>query len=121
MFWIGIGCRRGTSKQAIAAAIDQVLKQYALSETEIAGIATVDRKGDETGLLEYCQESHLPLSCFPADRLQAISVPNPSIDRIGTRSVAEAAALIAAGAETLRVPKQAIDKTVTIAIAEIPR
>ncbi|MER3435384.1 MAG: cobalamin biosynthesis protein CbiG [Leptolyngbya sp. ERB_1_1] len=118
--WLGIGCRRGTSKQTINSAIAQVLEQHQLSSGAIVGIATVDRKRHEAGLLEYCQEHELPLSLFSADQLQAIAVPNPSVDRIGTPSVAEAAALCAAGSNILRVSKQAIEKTVTIAIAQIP-
>jgi len=118
--WIGVGCRRGTSKQTIDAAIAQVLEQHHLSHSTIVGIATVDRKRDEAGLLEYCQEHKLPLSLFSANQLQVLGVPNPSVDRIGTPSVAEAAALCAAGSNILRVPKQVIEKTVTIAIAQIP-
>lgn len=120
MLWIGIGCRRGTSKATIADAISLVLKQHQLSEGEIIGIATVDRKFDEAGLLEYCQDYNFSLSFFSVEQLRAIPVPNPSIDRIGTQSVAEAAALCAAGSGFLRVPKQAIAQTVTLAIAEIP-
>ncbi|MBW4526251.1 MAG: cobalamin biosynthesis protein [Phormidium tanganyikae FI6-MK23] len=117
--WIGIGCRRGTSKEVVEHAIAQVLEQYKLAETAIVGIATVDRKSDETGLLEYCEDRRLPLSLFSVEQLQAIAVPNPSINRIGTPSVAEAAAICAAGSGVLRVPKQVIKKTVTIAIAQI--
>ncbi len=120
MLWIGVGCRRGTSEQTIESAIASVLKQHNLAGFAIAGIASVDRKSNESGLLEYCRHHQLSLALFSAAELQKIVVPNPSIDRIGTTSVAEAAAICAAGSKDLRVPKQVIEKTVTIAIAQIP-
>lgn len=118
--WIGIGCRRGISKLAIHAAIVQVLTEYQLIERPIAGIATLNRKSDEVGLLEFCRDRSLPLRYFSAEQLSLISVPNPST-RIArttkTPSVAEAAAMCAAATERLIVPKQVI-QGVTIAIAE---
>ncbi len=122
MLWIGIGCRRGTSKQTIETAIAQVLDRHHLSKSAIAGLATVDLKSDEPGLLEYCQDHNVPLRCFSAAELQAIDVPNPSeaAIQIGTLGVAEAAAMGAARTDSLLVSKQVIQRTVTIAIAQIP-
>ncbi|MGG6265334.1 cobalamin biosynthesis protein [Leptolyngbya sp. AN03gr2] len=112
--WIGIGCRRGTSRATIETAIAQVFNQYKLSANQIAGLATVDRKSDEIGLLEYCEAHQLPLLLFSVEKLSTIAVPNPSIDR---PSVAEAAAILASGSDQLLVPKQVIERRVTIAIA----
>lgn len=119
LLWVGVGCRRGTSRELIESAIAGVLTQYGLSENQIAGIATLDRKSNETGLLEYCEAHRLPLSLFSVEELSAIVVPNPSIDRIGTPSVAEAAAILASGSDRFIVPKQVIENRVTIAIAPI--
>lgn len=119
MFWIGVGCRRGTSKEIIETAIAQILNQHQISQDQIVGIATVDLKFSELGLLQYCQDHDFPLRFFSTTQLQAIAVPNPALDRIGTASVAEAAAICAAGSKTLKVSKQVIEQTVTIAIAEI--
>jgi cobalamin biosynthesis protein CbiG len=118
--WIGIGCRRGISKIDLQDAIAQVLIEYQLTERTIAGIATVDRKANEIGLVEYCCDRALPLHCFSANRLKSMPVPSPSnhVEKIiETPSVAEAAAMCAAGVEVLKVPKQVI-RGVTIAIAE---
>lgn len=120
LVWLGIGCRRGTSRALIETAIAQILSQHELSEDQIAGIATVDRKSDEPGLITYCEARQLPLLLFSIEQLAAIAVPNPSVDRIGTPSVAEAAAILASGSDWLIVPKQVIDNQVTIAIAPIP-
>lgn len=118
--WIGIGCRRNTPGATIQAAIAQVMMDFELTERTIAGIATLDRKSDEIGLLEYCRDRSLPLRYFSADQLNLIAVPNPSIRVVKatkTSSVAEAAAMCAAATQSLIVPKQVI-QGVTIAIAE---
>ena len=133
VLWVGIGCERGTSRQLIETAIGQVCRSNHLSERAIAGIATIDIKADEVGLVELCRDRHWPLRTFPADVLRSVNVPNPSavVDKeVGTPSVAEAAALLAANssvgatpASPLRVAKQIVRSqgqpgAVTVAIAQ---
>lgn len=98
VLWVGIGCERGTSRQVIETAVCQVFQAHHLAEAAIAGVATIDLKADEVGLLELCNDRHLPLRCFSAVQLRTIAVPNPSTTvaaEVGTPSVAEAAALLA--------------------------
>ncbi|HEY9896282.1 MAG TPA: cobalamin biosynthesis protein [Candidatus Sericytochromatia bacterium] len=98
VFWVGIGCKRGTSKRLIEQAVLAVFQAHNLSEDAIAGIATINTKADEAGLIEFCHDRHLPLHCFSADQLRSVAVPHPSgaiLTAIGTPSVAEAAALLA--------------------------
>ncbi len=127
VLWVGIGCERGTSRKLIESAIKQVCQEYQLAEQAIAGIATIDLKADEVGLIELCRDRHFPLRTFPADILRSITVPNPSKivnAEVGTPSVAEAAALSAAKARNLLVTKQIFRASaefqgaVTIAIAQ---
>ena len=133
VLWVGIGCERGTSKQLIETAIQQVCQSHHLAENAIAGIATIDIKADEVGLVELCRDRNLPLQTFPAEVLRNLTVPNPSVvvdKEVGTPSVAEAAAIVAAnsnvGAQVLApllVEKQIIraenqSGAVTIAIAQ---
>jgi len=136
LLWVGIGCERGTPAAVIDHAIRTVLQAHGLAEAAIAGIATLDLKADEVGLLAVCRDRQLPLQCFTAEQLQAMPVPNPSAvvaAEVGTPSVAEASALlqaqtaIAQAPDTppawLRVPKQVVrlpdqPGAVTIAIAQ---
>ncbi|MEL6162394.1 MAG: precorrin-3B C(17)-methyltransferase [Cyanobacteria bacterium J06628_3] len=109
VLWVGIGCERGTSKQVIADAIDKVFQENQFALSAIAGIATIDIKSDEVGLLELCQERNLPLKTFPSEILSKVTVPNPSEvveHEVGTKSVAEAAAMVAANQTYLKIPKQ---------------
>lgn len=141
LLWVGIGCERGTSETAIARAIEQTFQQHQLSQAAIAGIASLDLKADEVGLVTLCHQHQWPLRCFSAEQLSAIAVPTPSATvaaAVGTPSVAEAAALLAAqrigalppqqqaGKSTLLVPKQIYRwpeeaGAVTIAIAQAER
>ncbi|PSP16244.1 MAG: precorrin-3B C(17)-methyltransferase [Cyanobacteria bacterium QS_8_64_29] len=134
VLWLGIGCERGTPQSQIEAAIAQACQQYGLVQAAIAGIATIERKTDEAGLLGLCRDRGWPLKAFPAASLRSVAAPTPSATveaAMGTPSVAESAALLAVGAVdgtapdagALRVPKQ-ISKTpaqpgaVTLAIAQ---
>ncbi|NER28252.1 MAG: precorrin-3B C(17)-methyltransferase [Symploca sp. SIO1C4] len=109
VLWVGIGCERGTSKELLVTAIEQTCQRYQLATAAIAAIATIDLKADEVGLVELCAEHNWPLRTFPAEVLGGVSVPNPSRivkKEVGTPSVAEAAALLAASSQTLLVSKQ---------------
>lgn len=95
---MGIGCKRGTSKRLIEQAVRAVFRAHNLSEDAIVGLATINTKADEAGLIEFCRDRELPLRCFPAEALRSVAIPNPSRTietAIGTPSVAEAAALLA--------------------------
>jgi cobalt-precorrin 5A hydrolase / precorrin-3B C17-methyltransferase len=136
VLWVGIGCERGTSKHLIETAVESVCQAHHLATAAIAGIATIDIKADEVGIVELCGDRHWPLRCFSANQLSQISVPTPSAvveAEVGTPSVAEAAAILAATSANhealspstplLRVRKQIIRQpdqpgAVTVAIAE---
>ncbi|PSB08129.1 precorrin-3B C(17)-methyltransferase, partial [filamentous cyanobacterium CCP2] len=101
----GIGCERGTSRQLIESAIQQVCQAHQFAEGSIAGIATLDLKADEAGILKLCHDRQWPLQCFTAEQLRSVSVPTPSdivAEEVGTPSVAEAAAILASQGHKLR-------------------
>jgi cobalt-precorrin 5A hydrolase len=124
--WIGIGCQRAVSKLAIQQAIESVFTKYNLDLATVAGLATVDRKANEPGLVEYWRESGWLLKIYSPEQLKSIAVAHPSPQvaaLVGIDSVAEAAALCAAQTVMLIVPKQKflLDRQsgyVTIAIAQ---
>ncbi len=128
VLWLGIGCERDTDQALIAQAIESVCAQHHLAIEAVAGIATLDLKADEAGLLAYVKEKNWPLRCFSAQELDSIAVPNPSDvvkNAVGTPSVSESAAIVAAGgnSERLRVKKQVVKQAgmkgaVTVAVAQ---
>ena len=98
--WLGIGCERGTSLGLLERLIDTSLSELGLAPEAVAGLASADRKADEPALLQLAMRRGWPLRCFDAAKLAAVTVPNPSeavARELGTASVAEAAALLAAG------------------------
>ena len=98
--WLGLGCERGTSQELIARLVDQELDRLGLAPEAIAGMASIDRKSDEQAFLALAQERGWAQQWMPASTLNAIAVPNPSdavAAEMGTASVAEASALVAAG------------------------
>ena len=99
VLWVGVGCERGTSKELINQAISEIFAKYNLAEKAIAGMATIDIKADEEGILAVCRDRDLPLKTFAAEILKQVVVPTPSTivhQEVGTPSVAEAAAISAA-------------------------
>ena len=132
VLWVGIGCQRGTPESLIEHAIQKTLRSHHLAEAAIAGIATIDHKADEAGLVKFCDD-RLPLRFFSAEDLNAVTVPNPSVvvEKLGTFSVAEAAAILAARTDqsadplkdSIRVAKTIVriegqPGSVTVAIAQ---
>jgi cobalt-precorrin 5A hydrolase / cobalt-factor III methyltransferase / precorrin-3B C17-methyltransferase len=117
---VGVGASTGAPARAVSDLLDAALDGAELARASIAEVATLDRKTTEPGL----QALGLPLRGFPADALRAVPVPTPSAvvaDAVGTPSVAEAAALLAAGRDgELVVPKQA-NAVATVAIARRAR
>ncbi|HRP94978.1 MAG TPA: cobalamin biosynthesis protein [Rhodocyclaceae bacterium] len=97
---LGLGCDRGTPAATIAQAIAEALAQAGAGLADVAAVASIDLKADEPGLVQLAARRSWRIVFYPAAALAAVPVPNPSetVRRYtGTRSVAEAAALLAAG------------------------
>ncbi|MFO8237198.1 MAG: precorrin-3B C(17)-methyltransferase [Prochlorococcaceae cyanobacterium] len=113
--WLGLGCERHTSLGLLERLVDGRLEQLQLAPEAVAGLASIDRKSDEPALLELARRRHWPLRWFAAAELAAVAVPTPSAvvaAEMGTASVAEAAALLAAGPEPrLLAEKQVLHAT----------
>jgi cobalt-precorrin 5A hydrolase / cobalt-factor III methyltransferase / precorrin-3B C17-methyltransferase len=112
----GVGASTGAPANAVSALLDAVLEKAVLARASVSEVATLDRKTSEPAL----HALGLPLRGFTAEALQTVAVPTPSdvvARAVGTPSVAEAAALLAAGpGAELVVPKQA-NAVATVAIA----
>lgn len=96
---VGIGASTGVSSQEIQALTEEALAEAGLSPQSLACAATLDTKLTEPGLVEAAESLGLQLRGFAASALDAVEVPNPSAPvraAVGTKSVAEAAALCAA-------------------------
>ncbi len=106
----GIGCKRGTSAEAIGAFVAGVMAERGLAENSLAAVATVMLKVDEPGLIAFARSRGLPLVAFPAGQIAdhpGIETPSERVrSKVGLAAVAEPSALRAAGASRLLVTKQ---------------
>ncbi|MBV9119094.1 MAG: precorrin-3B C(17)-methyltransferase [Chloroflexi bacterium] len=122
---VGIGCSRGAQAIEIEELVRTSLAQIDHSMADVACAASFQGKHDEPGILQFAERWKLPLRFYDAQQLRAIEVPQPSSvveAAVGTPSVAEAAALLAAGELSARAPLLRAEKRksarVTVAIAE---
>jgi cobalt-precorrin 5A hydrolase len=117
---LGVGCRRGVPCGEIEALFQELCKTRGYSPSSLREVATVSLKADEPGLREFANKHGVPLRNFTIEELsQVADLPTPSVQvqaKIGIAGVAEPAALLAAGASTLLVPKFR-GKRVTMALA----
>lgn len=115
---LGLGCRRGTSKETIREAVEQVLNEHAIHRKAIKCAASIDLKSDEAGLLAFCEENHWPVQFYTANELEAVPgefTPSERVQRVtGVDNVCERSAML--GAEKLLVQKT-IRNSVTVAVA----
>lgn len=123
--FIGVGCKRGTVSQQIIQAINESLNECNLDPLSIAGIATIDIKKDELGLIEAAKAMEINLTFYDKDELSTTPVTKKSQfvnEAVGVDGVSESAALLAAGvgSELLLAKKIIGGVTVSIARANWP-
>ncbi|MDE3076501.1 MAG: cobalamin biosynthesis protein, partial [Chloroflexota bacterium] len=117
---LGIGCSSGTSEREIERLARAALAEVPASFESVARVATIDAKAHEPGLLEFAERWHLPVRYFSARQLTAMDAPNPSVvveQAVGTASVAEAAALAAAGERGRLIVEKRKSVSATAAVA----
>ena len=119
---LGVGCRRGKSEEELEAFVRETLEKEKLSSMAVAGIASVDVKADEVGILALAEQLAVPFLTYPAGRLQCVDGTFTSsgfvAQQVGVDNVCERAAVCAAGeGGRLLVQKTACEGK-TLAIAE---
>ena len=118
---VGIGCKKGTSDEAITKHVMSVFSANKLDIRRLAGAATIDIKAGEAGLREFCDQFGLTLKTFTADELMSVSGEFSHSDFVaqttGADNVCERAAVCAGGAPIVR---KTAGNGVTAAVAELP-
>lgn len=125
---LGLGCDRGTPLATVQACLQQALARIGAGPQQVVAVATIAAKADEPALQALAAQQGWVLRYFTAAQLAAVAVPNPSdtvLRHMGTPSVSEAAALLAAGAgpSALLVEKHkwrgADGRNATVSIARV--
>jgi cobalt-precorrin 5A hydrolase len=126
---LGIGCDKLTPPQLVWRGVQAILSRHKLALGCVGRIATIDIKVEEPAIQALIDKFAGPLLAhsFTAAQLDAVAMPTPSEmvkKHVGTRGVAEPAALLAANAEELIVQKQVYTeegagRSMTLAVARI--
>lgn len=119
----GIGCRKGISAVQVEAALQAALQRHSLADGRLGLIAAPSAKGTEAGLLAAAAARGVHLQWIPQPLLEAA---NPrtltrsarSMAAMNVHSVAEAAALAAAGPSARLLARRVAVGPVTCALAE---
>jgi len=104
----------------LRAAVDVVLAEAGLAAAEVTVLATVDRRAAEPGVRKLALDRGWRLVGLTAGELARREVPHPSravAAAVGTPSVAEAAALCAAGPGGVLIVPKRVFAGVTVAVA----
>ncbi len=117
---VGVGCRRGTSAEAIVAAVRDALAAAACPLDRVRLLATAEVKADEAGLHEAARQLQVPLRWIADEEIRAtrrVFESSPLVqEKVDLPAVAEPAALLAGRRTRLLLPKM-IRNGVTVAIA----
>lgn len=125
---LGLGCDSNTPVELVERGIKTNLQKQGLSFASVKLIASVSKKAEEPAFLELKEKHKWEFKIFSPEELDAVEgILNPSEtvrQFVGTRGVSEPAALLAAGAQSLLVPKQiykelGIPRSMTLAAARI--
>jgi cobalt-precorrin 5A hydrolase len=118
---LGIGCKKGITKTAIAECLADFLARNQKSPLSLKTIASLDIKAREAGILDYSREQNIPYITIPADEIKKVEDRfsySPFVKKVaGVGGVAEACAVLGGKNTRLVCPKMAY-RGLTFALAE---
>jgi cobalt-precorrin 5A hydrolase len=126
---VGLGCDKGAAPEMVERGVFALLAQHRLSPKSVKAIASIDKKKDEPAFVHLAEKHGWHFIVYSAEELEGVEgIENPSMvvkKHVGTPGVAEPAALRAAGAGELVVPKrvyteEGAGRSMTLAVARVP-
>lgn len=116
---LGIGCRRGTSREQIEEVFQSFIQKSGLLTECIKGLATIDIKADERGLLEFAEAHDWRLEAFSSEELNNVPGEFNESDFVrqttGVGNVCERSAVLASGGKIYE--EKFAENGVTMAVA----
>ncbi|MBU1568396.1 MAG: cobalamin biosynthesis protein [Proteobacteria bacterium] len=119
---VGIGCNRGTPAGEMEEALTELLTDLQLSKASIRNLASIDKKNDEPGLLQFAADNGWQIEFFPSEQINTlnnVAISFAALKAVGAIGVAEPAALLSAQSNHLLSRKRKW-KNVTMAIVRAP-
>lgn len=118
---LGIGCRKGTSHQAISEAVNCFLVQNEIRREALTAIASIDLKKEESGLIEYAKAQNLTFYTYSKDELEQMqgdfTESNFVREVTGISNVCERAALCGCEGEGCLIAGKTVFTGITVAAA----
>lgn len=65
----GLGCRRGCGLEELSTLLEETLAAQQLTVDNLVGLATIEHKREEAGLLALAERLGVPLTSFSPDQL----------------------------------------------------
>jgi len=119
---LGVGCKRGTSLEALENAFSALLEREHISEKAVCRVCSIDLKKEEPGLLVFCKKRGLSFETFPAQELAKVKGDFPASDFVrqvtGVDNVCQRAAVLGSGGRLIGT--RYVGGGVTMALAEGP-
>lgn len=110
---VGIGCKRGKTKEELMKALNEVLDASNVSIKRLGKLVTVDIKEDEIGLQELARILKVPLICLPREEIRAVEDKFDGSEfvkeTLGIKAVSEPCGYIGSGYGKCLLPKQKLE------------
>jgi cobalt-precorrin 5A hydrolase len=122
MIVAGVGFRRGTPAGEIEEVVALALERLGLGAGKLGALATLADKAGEAGMRDAARRLSLPVVACERDAMLAVADRVTAISpraeaAVGVPSVAEAAALVAAGPSAVLLLPRVATASATCAIA----
>lgn len=115
---VGVGCERGTPAEDIRTLIDETLAKHGIAPEAVAHYASLDLKEDDGGIVALGNVRYFTHQELNAESHRVIRPSEVVRAEVGTPSVAEAAALAAAGPDSRLIVPKTKGTRATCAVAE---
>jgi cobalt-precorrin 5A hydrolase len=119
---VGIGCNRGTPVNEFEEALSDLFNEMQVSRQSIRNLASIDKKDDETGLLQFAEQNGWSIEFFDSRTINTqtnLEISFAALGAVGAIGVAEPSALLSAQSNHLLSRKRKW-KNVTMAVALVP-
>lgn len=119
---VGIGCRRGIEFEIIEKSVLNALNKENCHIFSLKAIASIDKKANENGILEFAEKYDLPFNTYSADELNSLEGDFTKSDFVksvvSVDNVCERSAIAESQGELIRRKDAGNGVTVALAIKE---
>lgn len=121
---IGIGCKKGKSKEEIERAVIHFLRRNGRSILSLRCLASLEIKAEEKGILDFCREKEIEYVTVSTEEIRSVESKFSTSEFVrkvtGVGNVAEACAVISGENSRLVCPKT-VYNGITLTLAEEDR